>query len=164
MKYPWLLPLVLFGLIACKTLEIQDGKVPDEYLSQIKKIEGVYHGTFASNASQIEIRFQGSVPQIIYTDDYGHEILDEGCHSQIGHLTELTISNEDNPIADSRAVFAFNPGSCTDIKGREFILKFKSEKNFSVEILKEMHYTNSCHRGGCRTITTPFKLEGSFSR
>ncbi|MGZ3771687.1 MAG: hypothetical protein ACXVCP_18455 [Bdellovibrio sp.] len=164
MKYTWLLPLVSFGLVSCKTLEIQNGKVPDEYLSQIKKIEGVYHGTFASNKSQMEIRFQGNVPQIIYTDDYGHEILEEGCHSQIGYLTEVTVSNKNHPIANSRAVFAFNPGSCTDIKGRELILNFKDERKFTVEILKEMHYSSSCHRGGCRTISIPFKLTGSFSR
>lgn len=164
MKYSALFFSTLLCLSACKSVDIQDGKVPSEYLAQMKKYEGIYHGSFESNASQIEIRFKNDIPEVIYTDEFGHEILDEKCHSHIGQLKKLTVYDEDNNTFNSQAVFAFDPGSCTDVKGRELTLELKDEKKFTVEILNEVHQSMSCHRGGCHPIGSNIYLEGSFSR
>lgn len=150
--------------MGCKTLIIKDGKVPSEVLAQIKKYEGHYKGSFETTNSQIEIRFQGDTPQLIYTGDFGEEILGEKCHSKIGKLEQLILLDEPNRIFTSQAVFAFDPGACAEVKGRQIILSMKNENNFRLEILSEERQTMRCGRGGCRTSNTFIYLEGNYSR
>jgi hypothetical protein len=155
---------MLICLMSCKTIIIKDGKVPSEILTQIKKYEGIYKGSFQTTASQIEIRFDNDVPQLIYTDEFGHEILDEKCHSKIGKLERLILLDEPNRIFTSQAVFAFDPGACTEVKGRQVILSIKDKNNFRLEIFSEERQTMKCGSGSCQTSNTFIYLEGRYSR
>lgn len=164
MKHNLLTLFMLICLMGCKTIIVKDGKVPSEILGQIKKYEGVYHGSFEAINSQIEIHFQGDIPQLIYTNEFGHEILDEKCHSKIGKLERLILLDEPNRIFTSQAVFAFDPGTCTEVKGRQVILSIKDENNFRLEIFSEERQIKSCVRGECHTSNTFIYLKGNYSR
>jgi hypothetical protein len=147
------------------SIDIKNGSLPDAYLPQTKKYEGIYRGLFESNPSQIELRIQGNIPQIIYTDNDGHEILDQSCHSKIGQLQKLILTDEKNKFLNSQAYFAFDPGNCKNIRGRELILSFISEKSFTLEILNETRQTLLCRpHGGCHSTYRNIYFYGNYSR
>jgi hypothetical protein len=155
---------ILLVLSSCKYIEVKDGHISKEFLPSTKKYSGIYHGTFETKSSQIEIRFNGDAPELIYTDKFGHEILDEKCHSKIGKLNRLALLDEKNRIFSSQAVFEFDPGACKEIQGRELILTLKDENRFILEIYEETVPESYCNQNGCYENRKFTYLKGSFSR
>jgi hypothetical protein len=163
--------LLLISFIGCKEVKITDGRVPAEYLSQAKQIEGRYYGTFDGKRAEIQIYFQGDRPFIKYSDAYGNDILDTGCNSKINLLQKIVVSKEDGQYVLDNATFAFHPGSCRLVEGRTLDLKFSGRNKFNASIYEHMDYVQRCNPGGppnygnnCYLEQVPRYITGRFNR
>ncbi|HEY8271168.1 MAG TPA: hypothetical protein VIG33_09800, partial [Pseudobdellovibrionaceae bacterium] len=99
--------LTLFTLTACKTIDINEGRVPSEYLAQAKQLAGTYKGSFNGVAGDLVISFNGDKPVVKYHNSHGDDILNNNCHSSFGDLLQVTVKNERKNPSVSRALFDF---------------------------------------------------------
>jgi hypothetical protein len=163
----------------CKNVKIQNGEVPSQYLSQAKKLEGTYHGSFNGIRGDLVIHFEGNRPVVTYKGANGNDILNGGCGSDIGLLTKVTIKSENKNPRVSDATFEFNPGSCSlQVEGRTLDIGFKEKDGvlrLSASILQETRPVNVCQWDpgapprvppyqNCHTEFQSTYLMGSFVR
>lgn len=66
---------VLTLIVGCKSVTIENGEVPDQYLPQAKAYEGVYSGAFNGIAGDLIISFQGNKPIVTYKNTLGSVFL-----------------------------------------------------------------------------------------
>ncbi|MGZ3769144.1 MAG: hypothetical protein ACXVCR_03800 [Bdellovibrio sp.] len=149
----------------CKTIEIKNGVVPDQYLHQAKKLEGVYLGSFEGRAGKIKIIFEGNRPVLLAQDFRGNDLILPRCQTSINHLKWVQVSHKKNVKS---AAFYFDPGVC-DIHGHEVILSFDDNYDrISLRILDHSVYDDQCFPNGpyrdCSAIQHDFYLNGWFSR
>jgi hypothetical protein len=115
-------------LMSCKTVKIEDGKIPSEYMSEAKKLEGVYAGRFDGIKGEVTLRMNGNRAELSFQGEKGSDIL-AGCGSTIGDLVEISISgNSAKDYRLSQAVFSFSPGSCRRYVGRNLYLDFSRDQ------------------------------------
>ena len=117
--------LVLSG---CKYVDIKDGKVPAEYLTTAKTLEGVYKGSMEGIPAEIAIKFNEDVPKLTYTDAGGNDIIRSGCGSTIGLLEGVLVDEDgNNGFKVKQADFDFNAGNChQQVRGRQVSLDFNN--------------------------------------
>lgn len=171
--------LSLLALSACKTVEIEDGRVPGKYLSQAKKLEGIYKGNFNGVAGDLIISFEGDKPVVTYRNPQGTDILNNNCGSSFGNLQKVTVKSENRKPRVSNALFAFNIGNCgLMVQGRHASLSFKETNNglrATVSILDRVFQREVCHTfpgnpphtpptRNCTWESTPVYLYGKFYR
>lgn len=164
MKNNITLLFILFYLFGCKYITIENGRIPDEFLTHAKIYQGTYYGNFETHSGKIDISFKDGAPELVYTDKFGNDILDKKCQSQIGQLKSLILLEQKNHIFNNQAVFAFNPGSCKDIQGHEITLSFKDKNNFTVRIYNKTVQVNDCRYKPCQPSNVFQYSIGSFSR
>jgi hypothetical protein len=140
--------LAIFTMMGCKTIDIKDGRIPSQYLSQAKKLAGVYKGEFNGVAGELEIAFYGNKPVLTYRNNRGDDLLNNNCHSVFGNLRKVTVRNENKKPEVRNAEFDFNAGACSLIVvGREISLSFKdTDKGLRVNLtlLKELRQREVC--------------------
>ncbi|MGZ3769157.1 MAG: hypothetical protein ACXVCP_06650 [Bdellovibrio sp.] len=170
MKILVLLLLSSLVFAGCKKVEIKNGKVPDKYLHQARKLEGVYHGSFEGHAGKIKIIIEGNTPVLLAQDLKGDNLLLPRCRTSIDHLKWVQVGNKKNVKS---AAFYFDPGAC-DVKGREVILSFDDNYNrinlrvldhsdYSKQCRWQIHYPNLPYRD-CTLVQNDIYLNGWFSR
>lgn len=144
------LPVTLLGFIGCKSVKIKDGRVPQQYLSEAKKLEGTYRGQFNGVPGTLTVKFQGSKPVVTYKNSRGTDILNNNCGSRIGNLFKVTMKGTKENPEISKALFAFDPGGCSlMVQGRELALSFKNTKDgMRVKVSLLSDYDN--YYGSCR--------------
>ncbi len=124
------LPLLLFSILlsGCKSIEISNGEVPNQFLAAAKKMEGVYRGKFNGVNGDLIVSFEGNRPVVTYKNKNGRDLLNNHCESEIGLLREIQVKDEDkNPRIDS-AIFDFNPGACSLlVDGRSLRIDLKEK-------------------------------------
>lgn len=158
-------------LSSCKMVEIENGEVPPEYLSQAKKLEGVYRGAFDGNAGDLAIVFQGNRPVLSFRGHDGGGLLPDYCHSEINSLKWASVNRKG--FLDSVG-FHFDPGTCK-IEGREVVLYFGADYNkIDVRLLQRRQLDRRCRYepGGpgrppyevCENFQYEVTLKGRFSR
>ncbi|MEK2646968.1 hypothetical protein [Bdellovibrio sp. BCCA] len=171
MKRFVLLLLATMALAACKTVKIENGEVPDEYLSRAKKLEGVYSGSFEGRRGQLTITFQGNKPVLLYKDARGDSLVMPECRSSMNDLKWVYVTRKG---AVESAGFYFDPGVCM-IDGREVVLSFADDYNtIRVSLLDRRVYDRRCRwevtdprRGPqeiCEIVQRDMTLNGKFSR
>lgn len=127
-----LLTLLSLSLVlpSCKSGEIVNGEVPNQYLPEAKKLEGVYHGKFNGVSGALTISFEGNRPVVTYKNKKGTDLLNNNCNSQIGLLREVEVQNQNGNMQITSAVFDFNPGSCSkEIAGRHLRIAIKESND-----------------------------------
>lgn len=171
------LALLATATVGCKSVEIQNGEVPAEYLYLAKKFEGQYEGKFNGIAGQLLVRLEGNKPVVEFSNSTGSDILNSGCESSIGNLKTVHLKGtKENPQIDS-AVFVFNPGKCAlQVQGREITFDFENDyTKIESVILKERRMERQCTRDSgapphvpprevCRYEERPILLWGKFYR
>jgi len=171
MKRFILLLLATTALAACKTVKIENGEVPDEYLSRAKKLEGVYSGSFEGRRGELRISFEGNKPVLSYKDARGESLVMPECRASINDLKWVYVTRKG---AVDSAGFYFDPGVCM-IDGREVILSFSDNYNtIRVSLLDHRVWDRRCRwevtdprRGPqeyCEVTQREIYLQGKFSR
>jgi len=171
--------LTLVAISGCKNVKIDNGEVPSQYLSQAKKLEGTYHGSFNGVRGDLTIRFHGQRPVVSFKNGNGSDILNNNCGSEVGLLKEVTVKSENKNPRVSNAIFDFDAGTCSlMVEGRHLNIGFK-EKNgavvLNVSILQETRTREVCRLNPgtpphsppyheCRTEYQRHFLTGSFRR
>ncbi|WP_415064269.1 hypothetical protein [Bdellovibrio sp.] len=171
MKRFILMLLATTALVACKTIEIENGEVPDEYLARAKKLEGVYSGSFEGRRGEMTIAFEGNRPVLSFKDSRGDSFMPSSCKSSINDLKWVYVNRKE---AVDSAAFYFDPGTCF-IQGREVVLYFSKDYNtINVRILEYQKTERRCDwsvpdpvRGPiehCEVNRVDVTLNGKFSR
>lgn len=165
--------LAILGFVGCKEVTIQDGHVPQEYLSQAKQLEGKYYGNFDGKKATIEIYFEGDRPFLIYQDAQGNDPLDINCNSKIDLLKKIILVKENGQYVLDQAFFGFHPGTCRMVRGREIDLEFNGTNKIIMSIYEDSDYVQNCSPGApppygggpnCRTDEIPHYILGKFTR
>lgn len=161
------LALALTALIlsGCKDIQIQDGRIPAEYLTTAAQYMGNYAGQFNGTSAEISLWLEGNVVKVKYTDARGSDILNPQCQSQIGHLRSITVSGEQkNPQLDV-ANFAFDPGNCSStVLGRMLVVWFE-RKSSSVRMAPQiLQRWDRCPWEDCTNPDRDVYLRGEFNK
>lgn len=169
----------LASIAGCKTVKIENGEVPSQYLSEAKKMEGTYRGSFNGVRGNLVILFDGQRPMVRFQNGNDNDILSNNCNSEIGLLRTVTVKSENKNPRVSNATFAFDPGRCgLSVDGREVNIGFKEKDGgiaLNVSILQETRTRDVCYwdpgapphvpaHQVCRTEFESYYLTGSFAR
>jgi hypothetical protein len=143
MKLSHFVPVIALAaaLSACKTVDTPDGKIPAQYLSLAKTLEGTYHGKFERMDSDITLTIEGDTPVLTYTNAWGHDLLGQGCGSSIGKLKSVSVSGPDANLSIDNASFEFNPGKCLAL-GKTVDVSIRNQVDgtkLDVSVLKDSH-------------------------
>lgn len=171
MKRFLMLLVATMALTACKTVKIENGEVPDEYLARAKQLEGVYHGSFEGRSGQLTITFEGNKPLLLYKDSRGDSLLATQCRSSVNNLKWAYVTRKG---AVESVGFYFDPGLCM-IDGREVQLSFsKDYRSIRLSLLERRYMERRCRwEGGgpnfpprevCDYVQNDINLYGKFSR
>ena len=171
---------MLLAVAGCKTVDIKDGKIPSGYLSQAKKIEGVYTGKFNGVAGELVISIEGDKPVVTYRNAQGgDDILNNNCHSFFGDLQKVYLKGSNSNPQVSGVEFAFNAGACSlMVQGREMEINIKQSGNsvkLNLSILQDSQMQQVCTWNpgappqvppyqSCTWQQNPRYIYGSFSR
>lgn len=142
--------------------------------ASLESYAGMYSGKFEGHKGMIHVEVSGGSMSVMFMGADGtDDILGNGCGSTIGKLLDLDMDG--NEV--DHATFAFNPGSCTDVEGREIVLDFghkdgvPTKVSASVYARTETQWVNQCHtdpHGGMHCWQTPESVpvydSGSFRR
>ncbi|MGZ3746530.1 MAG: hypothetical protein ACXWRE_04205 [Pseudobdellovibrionaceae bacterium] len=159
--------LAILGLLGCKEVTVENGQLPQEFLSSAADLVGTYHGNFNGNDSTIEIQLDGDRPTLSYKVPNQMDILSSNCGGKIGNLQKILVADNDNEYGLSGAIFEFLPGACSTTVGREVILTFANKNEFKMSIHqsdKRVYICTAGRSGGCSFKYLPQYIEGVFSR
>ncbi len=159
--------------VGCKTIKVEDGKIPNDYIIEAQKYVGSYSGAFEGRDGKLDISLEGNTVHLQFLDGKNNDILGDECSSQLGLLQEITVSgSKKNPILD-RAAFALDPAKCSDrLLGRSVNLYFSHQgTQLNVAILHRTESVYRCEPGGpvggaprCNYETEYRYLRGRFQR
>ncbi len=170
---------IFLAIVGCKTVDIKDGKIPDGYLAQAKKIEGVYAGQFNGVRGELVVSIEGNRPVVTYRNSQGDDILNNNCHSFFGNMQKVFLKGSKGSYELSGAQFEFNPAACSlMVRGREMTIDFKQTDKgvkLNLTVLRELQSRQVCHwnpgappnippQQVCQWEQTPYYLYGTFSR
>jgi hypothetical protein len=137
-------------LPACGSQQIHDGRIQENYASQLIALTGIYEGAIeldtkdrkivypAIGKTQIELKIKINGEIQLSTK---HDLLGEGCGSHIGKLEEFReLDSPDGQVFDS--YFYFDPGSCVEkVESKKLLLESrkdcKGEPFLEILIVKE---------------------------
>lgn len=135
----------LFAFTACNEIEVQDGKVPSQYVQYVSPYLGTYSGMMEGKLTQITLSMNGDKPVMSVSNAYGDDILVSNCESKIGDLTTVKANEVSKKKYELDYVaFAFNPVNCLMVEGRSVILRFKKTNEFSISILNRDERVTRC--------------------
>ena len=171
MKKLTLILVGFFALVSCKTVSIENGEVPYEYLGQAKKFEGVYSGSFEGVRGDLKVSFEGNKPVLTMKNVNGEDLFKPSCHSKINNLKWVSIDNDKNVDA---VAFYFDPGLCF-IDGREVVLSFANDyQKIHVSVLEHRYTERRCRwevsdprvgpREVCEYVDRDVTSRGTFKR
>ena len=168
-----------FTFSACKSVKIENGEVPEQYLAMAKKLEGIYAGKISGVEGQLVIRFEGNKPKLEFINSAGADIFGnlESCGARIGNLTEVALKgNKDNPHVDA-AIFKLFKGKCNRRSlGTELSLTFKHDhREIRASYLVDYRQERRCNwdpgvpphvppRQNCYYESIPVYHTGTFRR
>ncbi len=167
-----LLALMMLSLVGCKSISIEGGHLPKQYLLQAKKLEGRYVGSFEGTKAEIVLFLRGDRPILKYVDQTSKDILGADCQSKIGLLQAIMVENKNGRESLGPLEFGFDPGHCVSVQGRQVILRFLKRNQFEIRILDHRELEGECdprfpppyngHR--CGTPEVPVYREGYFTK
>jgi len=150
----YLLLVCALALSGCKTIQVKNGEVPDEYRAMAQAYMGTYAGSMNGFDGALTLALSGRKVVLSYRDaDGSTDILDARCASRIGNLQTVEVSKVkslDGSVSyklDS-AVFAFDPNRCWgSVDGREIVLDFTKKSahvRVDASILARQDYRREC--------------------
>jgi hypothetical protein len=167
------------GLISCKEVKIEDGRVPAQYLERAKAYEGRYVGQFDGRPGDLVLTFEGDVAVVRFENGTDNDLLGSMCQSSIGKLKSVSLKGRKNNRI-SAVTFAFDPNNCKfNVTGRSLTIGLE-ETNAGLILRPSLHaydrYENRCtwdsgapERGVppreiCRPESVPVYFSGKFKK
>ncbi|MCM2322701.1 MAG: hypothetical protein NDJ90_05530 [Oligoflexia bacterium] len=134
--------LILALLSGCKgSLEIRDGALSPELAGLVREgWEGTYEGRFHGAATSLELRLDSDNRVLL---ESAADLLDPACDSRIGQL--LRVVSNGSGVAG--AIFAFDPGRCQWLAGRElqaWAVERQGVKSVRLSLLARETRANRC--------------------
>lgn len=128
--------LSLSVLTSCNEVEVENGEVPSEYVSQVKTYLGPYKGLMDGQPTEITLSMSGNTPVMTVKNSYGDDLLLRNCKSVPGRLLTVTARNIGNKKYElGRVTFAFSSGRCSWIDGNIVTLEFTNQTKFNLSIV-----------------------------
>lgn len=113
----------LFLALACKeTVKVENGEIPNEYLSLAAPYMGTYEGKIDRVPSVIHLTLNGN--RVVMS---GSLPLRPECQSSYGNLQSLVVEKNNSKITVHGANFAFDSNRCFTF-GKEVNLEFDGNK------------------------------------
>jgi hypothetical protein len=177
MKALSLLLISVLALAGCKTIEIENGQIPAEYLETAKQFEGTYSGSFLGKSGSITLALNGDKPTLSYQDKDGNDLLGTNCNSQINNLMWIKGKEKNDTPVLQGAAFALDAGNCRlNVQGKEVVLAFSNQyQTIKVYVLEETRWERKCRwepgnppynsgREVCEYNQAPIYLTGKFNK
>lgn len=131
MKKAILLATCLLALTGCEKIDLVDGRVPKEYLSQAQALVGTYNGQFNGLAMQLIVSMNEDQPRFALVNSQGNDLLEARCASQIGLVKSIELDS--NHVLEM-ATIDFNPNNCVSVLGKQITVKIAVSANNQVEL------------------------------
>lgn len=134
---------LLLGLTAalsgCKqTVEIENGVIPDEFLSYTEKFLGKYSGQMELRSAGISLHLEEGNRLVVTSAD---DLIATACHSKVGNLTKLIYREKDHQILIKEAFFDFDPNYCgNQIEGKQLHVKVRRQSPLTLDLTILDHY------------------------
>lgn len=134
------LGLATIALVGCNgVFQIENGRVPAEYLEQAKQVEGEYTGKIGRKTASMRIQFEGDKPVLTMTDPAG-----ERCEAEIGNLETVYYQKRSNPVRITGVAFAFDANKCShDVQGKQVVF-WVGDKYFDMQIFAYRDWERKC--------------------
>ncbi len=146
-----LLALGSLILMGCgRDIKIENGEVPEEYLSVVESYLGSYSGDFNHFPGQIELSLDGRqlVAQFQDLEGQPQDLLDPRCGSEIGLLKSVRIREVDGEPTLRWATFGFSPGDCQrQVAGRVLDVEVEHRRGnlrFYLSLLQRWENVQRC--------------------
>lgn len=122
------LALLLFS--ACQEIEIEDGRIPAQYLEQAQQLVGDYPGVMEREAATLTIALDGD--KLILTAN--RDLLGGACESSIGDLLAIRGRERDGVTELRSAKFAFDANQCSfNVEGNRLNFTVR-QRNGNIEL------------------------------
>jgi hypothetical protein len=137
--------ILVFSLTACKqTIEFKNGEVPSEFIPQLQRVLGKYHGQMNQHSMDLRVSLAGNRLVIKVSDD----LIDSSCKSRVGNLLKVSYEqSEDQSVRITDAVFELDPNLCNEqIRGRKLYFRLEDAKPiiWSVKYLSHTQFSDQC--------------------
>jgi hypothetical protein len=142
---------VIFLLLAgCKTIELENGVIPAEYLDQAQRFVGQYEGHFNGFKGVLTVSMKQNQPSIQWKDRRGNDLLAPKCKSQVGLAKSIYTETNNQQTIVREITFSFDPGQCIEVEGRQLTIKFfphGDRHRIVATILNKMDQGQECFYG-----------------
>jgi hypothetical protein len=120
--------LFIAALAGCRTtIDLQDGRVPAQYLSQVQDWVGQYAGDFDGSRVVVDLSLQDDRPVLTVSRD----LLGADCGSRLGHIASVSVRNPKTDSLVRQLDFQIDYGKCR-IDGHTVTVRGKLQRNGSV--------------------------------
>lgn len=163
--------ILALGFISCKRVDIENGRVPAEYLAKAQEYMGEYLGKFDGQPGKLILSLDKDYVNVKFIDGIGNDLLGAGCDSKIGDLVYLYVKgDEKNPIL-TQATFKFNPNKCRGkaigVSLEIYLSDDNSNKNLGLSIVEFQTVRNVCdgpYPNNCHIEVDNSYLRGQFTK
>lgn len=118
----------------CDEVDIQDGRIPAQYLDQVRALTGNYiisSGTGFGSAPAHSLSVSLAGDRLVLTAR--PDLLNPNCHSTIGLLRKARIDEENGQYTVEGGSFYFNPGNCVSVEGKKLDVDLRV-RNGSIQL------------------------------
>ena len=146
MKAILLTVLAALALAGCREVEVPNGEIPTQYMGAAQKYMGTYQRTDRGGMGELTIEMRGQKVVAMYRGN-PNDLIGAGCGSQIGLLKTITVDEKGSEYILKGAKFAFDPGACTEVQGRQLHLSFREKRGqilMSGDILENTQFRQEC--------------------
>lgn len=176
----WVLLLVasvgVIALSACNEIQTPDGKIPAGAESQLGEYLGEFEGHFDGASGKITLSLEDLKPKVTFTTTDGRhqDLIDASCDSRVGSMLSYKAKKvSDDKYVLKSVVMGFDPGACSNIRGRALNIKFDRDRNENLKLKLSIYSHSEIGRYECLGIppddicynTTEYHyLEGKFKK
>lgn len=167
----------VFVLAACSEVQkIDNGQIPEEYISEIQPFLGTWTGSFNFHMGELKLSLNDSNQLVVEFYDSQNNDLIPGCKTSFGLLKEVELKEKNDQVRIQRATFDFDTNRCSrSILGQQIDFYIsKSQNVVNVELLQRQWMDYECRIIGydpngapireCQNTIREEHLTGSFSR
>ena len=173
-KYTRVLTLCVFMLFisGCRSVDIVDGRIPAEYLEQVRLLLGTYAGDFNGRAVRVDISLDGD--RLVFAPQ--SDLIGNDCASSVGNLTKAYLEGSEDNYTVEGGRFDFNPNRCVSVMGESLEIGLRMRDGnlrMNLLILERMDWRRECHlsctpmngcRQDCRMIPDNRYMRGRLDR
>jgi hypothetical protein len=142
------------ALASCKSVEVTDGRLPEEALPLAEKFVGEYVGSLRLESTDGPSKNLGSIQATLQLVDYNKPVLSfnvdtlgtSRCSSEVKLLEKLVVNDKETQL---QGRFDFDPANCrAQVLGRSLEFKFTIKKNGELALVTRVYKETRMNGGG----------------